>query len=90
MHHHHYKSEKEVDVDECYTCGGIFIDAGELKIIRDHHMSEQEESGYLQGLLYYLPSYEHAERDLKAAEKREQALRRFIRFMRVSYYATGR
>lgn len=90
MHHHHYKSEKEVDIDECYKCGGIFIDAGELKVIRDHHMSEKEESDYLQGLLDNLPSYRDAERDLKAAEQREEALRRYTRFLRLSYYMTGR
>lgn len=89
MHHHRYKSEKEVNIDECYKCGGIFLDSGELKVLRDHHMSEKEESDYLQGLLDNLPSYEHAERDLKAAEKREQAMRQFTRFMRASYFVTG-
>lgn len=90
MHHHLYKSEKQVNIDECYKCGGIFVDSGELKVIREHHMSETEESDYLQGLLNNLPSYEQGERNLKRAEQREQALRRYTRFLRVSYYATRR
>src|SRR6185312_14840058 len=43
MHRHLYKSDKEVNVDECYNCGGFFLDSGELTEIREHHMSEQEE-----------------------------------------------
>ncbi|UCD57386.1 MAG: zf-TFIIB domain-containing protein, partial [Candidatus Hydrogenedentota bacterium] len=38
MLRHKYESAKEVNVDECYGCGGIFLDSGELKVIRDTHM----------------------------------------------------
>ncbi len=89
MHHHEYKSEKQADIDECYKCGGIFIDSGELKVIRDHHMSAEEESNYVQGLIDNLPSYHAAREDLNRAEQREKALRNLTRFLRVSYYVTG-
>ncbi|MEO8803627.1 MAG: zf-TFIIB domain-containing protein [Rudaea sp.] len=90
MHHHLYAGEKEVNIDECYDCGGIFLDSGELKQIRDHHMSEPEESAYLQKLLDNMPAYEHGEGDLKKQELRTEALRHYTRFLRLSYYMTGK
>ncbi|MDN5924576.1 MAG: zf-TFIIB domain-containing protein [Xanthomonadales bacterium] len=86
---HKYEGEKEVNVDECYTCGGMLVDSGELKVIRDHHMSETEESTYLDKLLNDLPSYQQAEQDLKKKELREKALKQYTRFLRLSYYMTG-
>jgi len=35
MQSHEYKRLKDVDIDECYKCGGVFLDAGKLKAIRD-------------------------------------------------------
>src|SRR5437868_4029401 len=30
MHRHQFKYDKEINVDECYNCGGFFLDSGEL------------------------------------------------------------
>lgn len=90
MHHHLYEGEKEVNIDECDKCGGIFLDSGELKAIRGHHMSGAEESAYLQKLLDHLPSYEQGEHDLTKQEQRLDALRHWTRFLRVSYFMTGK
>lgn len=86
MHQHLYKSEKEINVDECNTCGGFFLDSGELKAVRDNHMSEDEESAYAQKLLDNLPSYEQGEANLQREELRNQALSRYTQFLHVSYY----
>ena len=51
MHSHKYKSAKQVNVDECYSCGGFFLDSGELSQIRENHMSEAERDAYVQGLI---------------------------------------
>jgi len=51
MHVHKYSSAKEVGVDECYACGGFFLDSGELRRIRDSHMSDQERDAYVQKLI---------------------------------------
>lgn len=50
MREHKYKNAKEVNVDECYACGGFFLDSGELKQIRDGYMNEQEREMYVQKL----------------------------------------
>ena len=90
MHAHRYQSSKEVNVDECYACGGFFLDSGELRVIRDTYMSEQEEEEYFQKLLKDIPDFKEKERDVQKQKIRADAIRRFTRFLRVSYYATGR
>lgn len=90
MHQHLHKSNKEVNVDECYGCGGFFLDSGELTEIRDHHMSEQEEAAYSQKLLANLPEYQQGLRDQEKEKLRVDALLRYTRFMRLSYYMTGK
>ena len=90
MHIHKYKSSKEINVDECYVCGGFFLDSGEIKVIRDTFMSEQEEEKYNQSLLSDIPSYQQAKKDLEKEKVRAQAIRNYTRFIRLSYYITGR
>lgn len=50
MHTHKYKNAKQINVDECYACGGFFLDSGELRVIRDSYMSEQERDAYVRSL----------------------------------------
>ena len=90
MHTHKYKSSKEVNVDECYVCGGFFLDSGELKTIRDTFMSEEEEAAYADKLIQDMPVYREAQKDLAAEKTRSQAAKRLTRFLRVSYYVTGK
>jgi len=51
MHAHKYSNAKEVNVDECYGCGGFFLDSGELREIREHYMSSEERDTYIQKLV---------------------------------------
>lgn len=90
MHAHKYQSSKEVNVDECYSCGGFFLDSGELTFIRDSFMSEEEEAAYAQKLLNEMPEYQEAQEDLTKQQQREEAIRRYTRFLRLSYYVTGK
>jgi len=55
MREHKYKNAKEVSVDECYACGGFFLDSGELKQIRGNYMSEDEREVYVQRLVGETP-----------------------------------
>jgi len=55
MREHKYKNAKEVNVDECYACGGFFLDSGELKQMRDGYMSEDEREVYVQRLISETP-----------------------------------
>jgi len=51
MREHKYKHAKEVNVDECYACGGFFLDSGELKQVRDNYMNEKERETYVKKLV---------------------------------------
>ncbi len=90
MRAHKYQSSKEVNVDECYQCGGFFLDSGELNVIRESYMSEKEEAAYLQKLLAEVPDFQTAKQDADQNKKRGEALRHYTRFLRLSYYITGR
>ena len=90
MHSHKFEAEKEINVDECYLCGGFFLDSGELKIIRDNIMNKSEQQAYLNKIINQNPGVINAYRDLKKDEKRVEAASRFTKFLRLSYYATGR
>jgi len=90
MHIHKYQSSKEVNVDECYNCGGFFLDSGELQTIRDTFMSEEERQAYADKLLKDLPAYQEATEDLDKQNKRAEAIRKYTKFLRVSYYLTGK
>ncbi|MFC1541421.1 zf-TFIIB domain-containing protein [Candidatus Latescibacterota bacterium] len=90
MHIHKYKSSKEINVDECYVCGGFFLDSGELKVIRDTFMSEDEEEQYNKSLLNDMPEYQEAQKDLEKQKLRADAIRKYTRFIRLSYYMTGK
>ena len=42
MMRHFFSPRRRVEVDECPSCGGFWLDAGELALIREEHQIEQE------------------------------------------------
>jgi Zn-finger nucleic acid-binding protein len=42
MMRHFFSPRRRVEVDECPSCGGYWLDAGELALIREEYQSEQE------------------------------------------------
>ena len=73
MHEHKYRSAKEVNVDECYGCGGFFLDSGELREIRENYMSDEERDAYIRKLVTDTPMAGEPEK----AGLRAQACRMF-------------
>ena len=90
MYVHQYRNAKEINVDECYACAGFFLDSGELKDIRENFMSEDEVKAYAKSLIEDLPAYQEAQEDLKKEEMRNEAINKYTKYLRVSYYATGK
>jgi len=68
MREHKNKNAKEVSVDECYACGGFFLDSGELKQIRDNYMSEEEREVYVQKLVGETPLQQNAQKTIMRSE----------------------
>ena len=90
MHAHKYKRSEETNVDECYGCGAFFLDSGELKLIRDTYMTEEESEQYLQKLLSDVPVYDEMMEKLEKKEVRAKALRNLTKFITLSHYLPGK
>ncbi|MDD4956406.1 MAG: zf-TFIIB domain-containing protein [Candidatus Omnitrophica bacterium] len=87
MHIHKYKRSQEVNVDECYSCGGFFLDPGELKEIRDSYMSDRDIDAYVEKMLNDIPEYRAAKELIAAAEKdRGQAIRKLAGAFRATIW----
>jgi Zn-finger nucleic acid-binding protein len=86
MHTHKYKRAQEVNADECYKCGGIFLDSGELTDLRNNYMSDAEVNAYAEKIVSAVPEYVQAMKDLDAGKKRSEAIQHFTRFITVNYW----
>ena len=89
MHQHKYQMANQTDVDECYNCGGFFLDAGELKTIRENAMTEEEREEYTEALIAQFPDVEKERIDLEKRKERAKALNNFTKYIRLSYYLKG-
>lgn len=85
MFTHVYEGSKGVNVDECYSCGGFFLDSGELKAIRDTHMSEEEQKAYAEQLLRENAEYQQAVKIQEKEQQRTEAIDKMTRFLRPTY-----
>lgn len=63
---HFYQSSKDVTVDECYQCGGFYLDSGELEVIRENFMSQQDRAEYVKQLTARIPEFVIAQKELAA------------------------
>jgi len=85
MQVHLYKRSRSVNVDECYLCGGFFLDSGELLLIREGYMSDEEHAEYVGQLIGSVPGIAEYETDLEKRYVRAKAMLNMTRFVRPSY-----
>jgi len=79
MMRHFVSVRREIEVDECPSCGGIFLDNGELMAIRSQFASQDERTDAAREFFAEL-----FDADLQAqAEKSQDAVRRSRRFARM-------
>ncbi|MBF0479189.1 MAG: zf-TFIIB domain-containing protein [Candidatus Omnitrophica bacterium] len=88
LHRHLFESEKEINADECYICGGFFLDSGELKIIRDNFMSEAEREAYVNRWINQTPVDDKGV--LAINNLRTNGIQKYTKFLSANYYATAR
>jgi Zn-finger nucleic acid-binding protein len=86
MHTHAYARDRAVNVDECYKCGGFFLDSGELKEIRDHYMADADVKAYADQIIASVPEYASAMKDLGAEQQRVESVQKFTKFLTVNYW----
>ena len=89
---HFFSIKKDVEIDECPKCGGIWLDAGELKTIREQFNDEQDRNAAAKA--YFSQMFDkqlnsvHAETHEKQAHAQKFA--GFFRFICPSYYIHGK
>jgi Zn-finger nucleic acid-binding protein len=92
MMRHFFSVKHEVEVDECPGCGGIWLDAGELKNIRSLFETEQQRQQaadeYFSELFGNQLAAMEAEDEAKLAKVRKVA--NMFRFVCPSYYIPGK
>ena len=86
LHTHRFERAQEVNVDECYNCGGFFLDSGELAEIRDNYMSDAQVKEYVDRIVQAVPGYAEEEHDLDRAEKRVEAVQNWSTMLTVNYW----
>ena len=86
MRAHRYKRAHVVMVDECYNCGGFFLDSGELKEIRDHYLTDAEFQDYVSGIVDGVPEYQEGQEELAELKRRRQAVQKYTRWLRLGYW----
>ena len=89
----HFESVKRaVTMDECPECGGVFLDAGELKVIRDEFPSEAARhaaaDAYFHEVVDPVLAAEHAKTEQEL--ERAQRFAHSLRFICPSYYEPGK
>ncbi len=70
--------KKEVQIDECYKCGGKFLDNGELQKIRAEYKNQEERTDDVMKTIYNTVGTElkALDNDLKKAKANKPILRK--------------
>jgi Zn-finger nucleic acid-binding protein len=89
---HFWSVKREVTIDECPECGGIFLDAGELGRIRSEFPTEAARhaaaDAYFKEVVDPLLDAERAES--RAELERAQTFAHAVRFVCPSWYVAGK
>jgi Zn-finger nucleic acid-binding protein len=92
MMRHYTSVKRQVTIDECPQCAGIWLDVGELRMIRSEFSSE--EARHAAAKAYFSELFDGplaAERARSAAELAgAQKFARALRFVCPSYYLPGK
>lgn len=87
MRIHNYGRAQSVKVDECYGCGGFFLDSGELRMIREEYMTDAEHASFVETLVDDVPGSGDYRDDLEKRFVRGKAMLRMTRLLRPSWIA---
>lgn len=92
MMRHFYNVKRDVEVDECPRCGGVWLDEGELRLIRDQYETDDARSRAAESYFDDIFGVELERMRGESAEREEKAHRiaRAFRFISPSYYIPGK
>lgn len=89
---HFFSVKQQVEVDECPSCGGFWLDQGELGMIRSQYATERERREAAEKYFSALFEGEMASMKREGAEKMKKAekIAQVLRFLCPSYYLKGK
>lgn len=92
MMRHFYSIKKEVVVDECPNCSGIWLDSGELGKIRDQYPSEAERKEAAEQYFSEIfgVQLESMRKESATKAQKAQKIAHLFRFICPSYYIPGK
>jgi len=92
MVRHFHSVKHQVAVDECYQCGGIWLDVGELATVRRLYSSEEERRAAAAGFFDDLfgEDLNRMHQESQESEAKAQRIARAFRFICPSYYIPGK
>jgi len=92
MMRHFFSVKKQVSVDECPTCGGYWLDVGELAMIRKEFKTEKERRKAAEDYFAEIFDTQLAGMRARSQEQAASALKiaRLFRFLCPSYYIPGK
>jgi Zn-finger nucleic acid-binding protein len=92
MMKHFYSVKREVEVNECGTCSGIWLDFGELGQIREQYATEEERKRAAEEYFSEIFDDKLAEMRAESEEKLRKARKfaRMFKFICPSYYIPGK
>ena len=92
MMRHFTSVKRDVAVDECGKCGGVFLDHGELQGLRVEFTTDEERSEAAQALFatMYDDDLEDLADDSSDSVQRSRGLARMFRFLLPSYWLPGK
>jgi hypothetical protein len=92
MMRHFFSVKREVEVDECPSCAGIFLDAGELATIRSQYATQEERRAATQNYFNDIFGSQLESMRKESEEKAEKArkIANAFWFICPSYYVPGK
>ena len=92
MMRHFFSVKKEVQVDECPSCTGIWLDHGELGKIRSLYASEAERKAAAQSYFSEIfgVQLENMRKEGEAKAQKARKIAHLFRFICPSYYISGK
>jgi Zn-finger nucleic acid-binding protein len=92
MMRHFFSIKKQVEIDECAGCAGIWLDTGELSEIRSLFDSEEARHQAAEKVFSDLfgPQLEALAKEREANAERAKRIANMFKFLCPSYYLPGK
>ena len=89
---HFFSVKKQVEIDTCYTCGGVWLDAGELNTVRSMFSSEEEKQAVTRAVFdeMFGPQLEKLKKERDENAKTVRRIANMVKYILPSYYIPGK